>query len=58
MGGGGMEKYGAGSIVVSDYDPNWPTLFEQEPVGRVPFNPPSRVQRRVKENPPYGCYLS
>jgi GrpB protein len=28
--GGGMEKYGAGSIVVSDYDPNWPTLFEQE----------------------------
>jgi GrpB-like predicted nucleotidyltransferase (UPF0157 family) len=28
--GGGMEKYGAGSIVVSDYDPNWPTLFERE----------------------------
>jgi GrpB-like predicted nucleotidyltransferase (UPF0157 family) len=26
----GMEKYGAGSIVVSDYDPNWPKLFEQE----------------------------
>lgn len=26
----GMEKYGAGSIVVSDYDPNWPTLFKQE----------------------------
>ena len=25
-----MEKYGAGSIVVADYDPNWPTLFEQE----------------------------
>jgi GrpB-like predicted nucleotidyltransferase (UPF0157 family) len=25
-----MEKYGAGSIIVSDYDPNWPTLFEQE----------------------------
>jgi GrpB-like predicted nucleotidyltransferase (UPF0157 family) len=25
-----MEKYGAGSIVVSDYDPNWPTLFAQE----------------------------
>src|SRR5712691_12103656 len=25
-----MEKYGAGSIGVSDYDPNWPTLFEQE----------------------------
>ena len=25
-----MEKYGAGSIVVSDYDPNWPVLFEQE----------------------------
>jgi GrpB-like predicted nucleotidyltransferase (UPF0157 family) len=25
-----MEKYGAGSIVVSDYDPDWPTLFEQE----------------------------
>ena len=25
-----MEKYGAGSIVVSDYDHNWPTLFEQE----------------------------
>ena len=25
-----MEKYGAGSIVVCDYDPNWPTLFEQE----------------------------
>jgi GrpB-like predicted nucleotidyltransferase (UPF0157 family) len=25
-----MEKYGAGSIVVSDYDPNWPRLFEQE----------------------------
>lgn len=25
-----MEKYGAGSIVVSDYDPSWPTLFEQE----------------------------
>ncbi|NEV01766.1 GrpB family protein [Bradyrhizobium uaiense] len=25
-----MEKYGAGSIVVSDYDPNWPILFSQE----------------------------
>ena len=25
-----MEKYGSGSIVVSDYDPNWPALFEQE----------------------------
>lgn len=25
-----MEKYGAGSIVVSDYDPDWPKLFEQE----------------------------
>jgi GrpB-like predicted nucleotidyltransferase (UPF0157 family) len=25
-----MEKYGAGSIVVSDNDFNWPTLFEQE----------------------------
>ena len=25
-----MEKYGAGSIVVHDYDPNWPNLFEQE----------------------------
>ncbi|MCA6111490.1 GrpB family protein [Bradyrhizobium sp. CNPSo 4026] len=25
-----MEKYGAGSIVVSDYDPNWPALFERE----------------------------
>jgi GrpB-like predicted nucleotidyltransferase (UPF0157 family) len=25
-----MEKYGAGSIVVADYDPSWPTLFEQE----------------------------
>ena len=28
-----MEKYGAGSIVVSDYDPNWPALFEQESAG-------------------------
>ena len=25
-----MEKYGAGSIIVSDYDPGWPILFEQE----------------------------
>jgi GrpB-like predicted nucleotidyltransferase (UPF0157 family) len=25
-----MEKYGAGLIVVSDYGPNWPNLFEQE----------------------------
>jgi GrpB-like predicted nucleotidyltransferase (UPF0157 family) len=25
-----MEKYGSGSIVVADYDPSWPTLFEQE----------------------------
>ena len=25
-----MEKYGAGSIIVSDYDSKWPTLFEQE----------------------------
>ena len=25
-----MEKYGASSIVVADYDPNWPALFEQE----------------------------
>jgi GrpB-like predicted nucleotidyltransferase (UPF0157 family) len=25
-----MEKYGVGSIVVADYDPNWPTLFKQE----------------------------
>ena len=27
-----MEKYGAGSIVVSEYDPNWPALFEQESI--------------------------
>ncbi|TWC07436.1 GrpB-like predicted nucleotidyltransferase (UPF0157 family) [Bradyrhizobium macuxiense] len=27
-----MEKYGAGSIVVSDYDPSWPALFAQERV--------------------------
>lgn len=25
-----MEKYGAASIVISDHDPNWSTLFEQE----------------------------
>jgi GrpB-like predicted nucleotidyltransferase (UPF0157 family) len=25
-----VEKYGAGSIVVFDYDPNWPAMFEQE----------------------------
>jgi GrpB-like predicted nucleotidyltransferase (UPF0157 family) len=25
-----MKKDAAGSIIVSDYDPNWPTLFEQE----------------------------
>jgi GrpB-like predicted nucleotidyltransferase (UPF0157 family) len=25
-----MEKYGAGAIVVSDYDPAWPVLFEDE----------------------------
>ena len=25
-----MEKYGAGSIVVCDYDPAWQVLFEQE----------------------------
>ena len=25
-----MEKYGAGSINVSEYDPDWPALFEQE----------------------------
>jgi GrpB-like predicted nucleotidyltransferase (UPF0157 family) len=25
-----MEKYGAGSIVVCDYDPAWPVLFEKE----------------------------
>src|SRR5258708_30329246 len=25
-----MERYGGGSIVVSDYDPAWPTTFEQE----------------------------
>ena len=25
-----MEKYGAASIVVFDYDPNWPAMFEQE----------------------------
>ncbi|WP_338688533.1 GrpB family protein [Bradyrhizobium sp. 26S5] len=25
-----MEKYGAGAIVVSAYDPNWPALFDQE----------------------------
>jgi len=25
-----MEKYGAGSIVVCEYDPNWSHLFEQE----------------------------
>jgi GrpB-like predicted nucleotidyltransferase (UPF0157 family) len=28
--GAGVEKYGAGSILVSDYDPNWPAMFEQE----------------------------
>ena len=27
-----MEKYGAGSIVVSEYDPNWPALFQQESI--------------------------
>jgi GrpB-like predicted nucleotidyltransferase (UPF0157 family) len=27
-----MEKYGAGSIVVCDYDPRWPILFEQESI--------------------------
>jgi GrpB-like predicted nucleotidyltransferase (UPF0157 family) len=27
-----MEKYGAGSIIVSEYDPNWPVLFEQESI--------------------------
>lgn len=25
-----MERYGAGSIVISDYDPTWPSLFERE----------------------------
>jgi GrpB-like predicted nucleotidyltransferase (UPF0157 family) len=25
-----MEKYGAGSIVISDYDPDWPAWFELE----------------------------
>ncbi len=25
-----VEKYGASSIVVADYDPGWPALFEQE----------------------------
>jgi GrpB-like predicted nucleotidyltransferase (UPF0157 family) len=25
-----MEKYGSKLIVVSDYDPNWPAIFEQE----------------------------
>ena len=25
-----MEKYGTSSIVVSDYDPGWPKLFEKE----------------------------
>jgi len=25
-----VEKYGAGSIVVFDYDPNWPAMFEEE----------------------------
>src|ERR1700755_3034313 len=28
--GPSMEKYGAGSIDVSEYDPNWPALFGQE----------------------------
>jgi GrpB-like predicted nucleotidyltransferase (UPF0157 family) len=27
-----MERYGAGPIVVSDYDPNWPTMFAKERV--------------------------
>jgi len=25
-----MERYGGGSIVVSDYDPAWPAMFEHE----------------------------
>lgn len=25
-----MERYGGGSIVVSDYNPAWPATFEQE----------------------------
>jgi GrpB-like predicted nucleotidyltransferase (UPF0157 family) len=25
-----MERYGAGAIVVADYDPAWPAMFEQE----------------------------
>jgi hypothetical protein len=28
-----------------------------ERVGRVLFNPPSRMERRVKENPPYAAAL-
>jgi GrpB-like predicted nucleotidyltransferase (UPF0157 family) len=27
-----MENYEAGSIAVSNYDPNWPALFEQESI--------------------------
>jgi len=26
-------------------------------VGRVPFNPPSRMEWRVKANPPYSCFM-
>ncbi len=26
----GLERYGAGSIVVSDYDPAWPVMYQQE----------------------------
>jgi hypothetical protein len=26
-------------------------------VGRIPFNPPSRMDRRVKVNPPYASLL-
>ncbi|MEA3135052.1 MAG: hypothetical protein QOG17_2898 [Gammaproteobacteria bacterium] len=30
----------------------------QKGTGRVLFNPPSRVERRIKGNPPYGLALS
>ena len=36
-----MERSGGGSIVISDYDPAWPAIFEQERASlQIALGPP------------------
>ena len=45
------------ALVEKDYYSVSDVRFISTGVGRVRFNPPSRVEWRVKANPPYACFM-